>query len=141
MREGLHAAIVAKGRSVPRRATCADLSSWGRHRGQEVARASRPCAVSLDTESAPTFGRFPTQSPREVDMKKQLPLVLSAAAVVIAVLGFTAFGQAASKAPPASYALNSAAVNGIHAARVPIPGYLIALNRCGKFPASVGVAG
>lgn len=74
-------------------------------------------------------------------MKKQLPLVLSAVAVVIAVLGFTAFGQAASKAPPATYALNSAAVNGIHAARVPIPGYLIALNRFGKFPASVGVAG
>ena len=72
-------------------------------------------------------------------MKQRLPLVLSATALLVALLGFTPLGEAARNAVP--FALNSGAVNGIKASRFAKPGYLVALNRHGKFPASVGQVG
>jgi hypothetical protein len=95
-------------------------------------------------------------------MRQRLPLVLSAMALAVALLGSTSVGSAAKKAilakiPPlalhaksadtaktakvATFAKNAVAVNGIHASKIRKPGYLIPLGLNGKFPPSVGVAG
>jgi hypothetical protein len=72
-------------------------------------------------------------------MHRRLPIVLSAAALVIAVAGLTPIGQAARDAivPKARFALNSDRVDGIHASRLPKSGRLLALGTNRKFPASV----
>jgi hypothetical protein len=87
--------------------------------------------------------------------------VLSAVALVIAVLGATPLGQAAggalSKVPPfarkagsagqanhakrADLANNSLAVNGFKASRLPQAGKLLVLGSNGKFPEAVGAVG
>jgi hypothetical protein len=54
--------------------------------------------------------------------------VLLSAAVLVAV-------------PLALYAKNSDKVDGIHASRIPRPGYLVPLLPNGKFPGSVGISG
>jgi Collagen triple helix repeat (20 copies) len=86
-------------------------------------------------------------------VKQRLPLVLSAVALVVAVLGATSIGQAAGRTvlaaiPPlakhantANTAKNALAVNGIHASRTRRAGYLIPLGLNGKFPPSVGAIG
>jgi hypothetical protein len=75
-------------------------------------------------------------------VSRKLPLVLSAAALVVALLGSTPLGAAAMKAVPlALFAKNADKVDGIHAATVPRPGYLVPLGQNGKFPAAVGLAG
>jgi hypothetical protein len=82
-------------------------------------------------------------------VKERLPLILSSTAVVIAVLGATPVGHAVVSAVPpfaghaktADYATNAGAVNGIKASTRPRVGWLVALGKSGKFPASVGVAG
>jgi hypothetical protein len=66
---------------------------------------------------------------------QKLPIVLSATALVVAVLGVTPLGEAAYNA--VSFARNSGAVNGIKASRTPKPGRLIPLGANGKFPESV----
>ena len=75
-------------------------------------------------------------------MPQRLPLALSAAAFVLAVLGITPLGQAAGNVVKrALFAKNAGAVNGIKASRRPRPGKLLPLGRNGKFPASVGAIG
>jgi hypothetical protein len=79
-------------------------------------------------------------------MKQRLPLILSATALVIAVLGATPLGEAARNAIPpfarkAGFATNAGAVNGIKASRFARAGYLVALRPNGKFPISVGQVG
>lgn len=72
-------------------------------------------------------------------MRRRLPIVLSSAAILIAVGSATGLGQAARNAitPKARYALNSDRVDGIHASRLPKAGRLLALGTNKKFPASV----
>ena len=78
-------------------------------------------------------------------MRNRLPLVLSIAALAVAVLGSTPAGHAvvsvvppfAKKAHYADRAGNASAVNGIRAARKPKPRYLVPLNARGELPASV----
>lgn len=82
-------------------------------------------------------------------MKERLPLVLSVTAVLIALFGATPIGNAVVSAVPpfathaktADYSKNAGAVNGIKASTRPRTGWLLALGKGGKFPASVGVAG
>jgi hypothetical protein len=71
--------------------------------------------------------------------RQRLPVVLSAAALLIAVLGATPLGHAAQKgvARIALYAKNAGKVGGITASKKPKPGKLVPLGRNGKFPASV----
>lgn len=80
---------------------------------------------------------------------RRLPLMLSAAALVVAVLGSTPVGHAVGSAVPlfakkagyANRAGNAAALNGIKAAKLPRPGMLVPLGADGRFPASVGLGG
>jgi hypothetical protein len=76
-------------------------------------------------------------------MKHRLPLILSATALVVAVLGSTGLGQAARNAivPHARFADNAGSVNGFKASRIARPGRLVVLNALGKFPKSVGQVG
>ena len=79
-------------------------------------------------------------------LKEKLPIVLSATALLVVLFGATPLGEAARNAIPplanrANFATNAGAVNGIKASRFAQPGYLVALNRAGKFPASVGQVG
>jgi len=71
--------------------------------------------------------------------RQRLPVVLSAAALVVAVLGATPNGFAAFKgfAKVALYAKNAGKVGGITASKKPKPGKLLPLGKNGKFPASV----
>lgn len=70
--------------------------------------------------------------------KHRAAIALSAAALVVAVLGQTAVGQAAANVVRvALFAENSARVNNIKASRTPMPGRLLALNAKGQFPSSV----
>ena len=74
--------------------------------------------------------------------RERLPLVLSSAALLISLLGFTPLGEAARNAVPiALFAKNAAKVNGIKASRTPKAGQLVPLAADGKFPDSIGVAG
>jgi hypothetical protein len=72
-------------------------------------------------------------------MKQRVPIILSAVALVVAVMGSTSVGQAARSAiasiPP--FATNAGAVDGIRASRTPKANQLLALNSSRKFPASV----
>ena len=71
-------------------------------------------------------------------MKNRLPLILSATALVVALLGATPLGEAARNAVPlALFAQNAAKVNSIKASRKPRPGQLLPLGANGKFPDSV----
>ena len=79
-------------------------------------------------------------------LKEKLPIVLSATALLVVLFGATPLGEAARNAIPplanrSNFATNAGAVNGIKASRFAQPGYLVALNRAGKFPPSVGQVG
>ncbi len=72
--------------------------------------------------------------------RQRLPVVLSAAALLVAALSATPQGIAALKGGAvrvALYAKNAAKVGGIAASKKPRPGKLVPLGRNGKFPASV----
>ena len=72
--------------------------------------------------------------------RQRLPLVLSAAALLIAVLGATPSGIAAltgGTVRVALFAKNAAKVGGIGASKKPKAGKLLPLGKNGKFPASV----
>src|SRR4051794_41497233 len=72
--------------------------------------------------------------------RQRLPVVLSAAAVAIAVLGATPHGFAAltkGAVRVALFAKNSGKVGGIAASKKPKAGKLLPLGKNGKFPASV----
>jgi hypothetical protein len=66
---------------------------------------------------------------------KRLPLVLSLVALVVALMGATSLGQAASGALP--FARNADRVDEIHASKTPRAGQLYPLGTNGKFPARV----
>jgi hypothetical protein len=76
---------------------------------------------------------------------QRLPLVLSATALAVALLGATPLGHAAvtaaAKVVPfakrSGYATNAGAVDGIRAARTPTAGLLVPLGPDGRLPASV----
>jgi hypothetical protein len=78
-----------------------------------------------------------------------LPLALSAAALVVALLGATPLGHAArsglSKVVPfakvAGFAKNAGKLNGHTASASPSAGQIPILDSSGKLPASVGAAG
>jgi collagen triple helix repeat protein len=71
-------------------------------------------------------------------MRKRLPILLSATALVLVVLGLTPLGHAAGNAIRyAMFAKNAGTVNGIGASRTPKPGKLVPLGADGKFPGSV----
>lgn len=71
-------------------------------------------------------------------MKNRLPLILSATALVVAVLGTTPLGTAARNAVPrALFAQNAGKVGGIKASRKPKPNQLLPLGANAKFPASI----
>jgi Collagen triple helix repeat (20 copies) len=80
---------------------------------------------------------------------KRLPIVLSTAALLMAVFGATPVGQAVGSKVPlfakragfADRAGNAVTLNGITASKLPRPGMLLPLGADGKFPASVGLAG
>jgi hypothetical protein len=64
---------------------------------------------------------------------KRLPIVLSAAAFVIALMGVTPLGQATRDALP--FAKNADRVDTLHASRPPKAGQLYPLGANKKFPA------
>jgi hypothetical protein len=71
-------------------------------------------------------------------MRRHLPLALAAAALIAAVLGWTALGEAAGSAVRrALFARNADKVDGISASRTRKAGQLLALDKRGRFPASV----
>jgi hypothetical protein len=73
---------------------------------------------------------------------QRLAIVLSATALVVALLGATPLGEAARDILPiARYAKNSDKVDGINASRIPRPGYLVPLGANGHFPQAVGAIG
>jgi hypothetical protein len=81
------------------------------------------------------------------DFKRRLPIVLSATALAVAVLGSASVAVGSSVSPfathakRADFAANAGAVNGIKASKAPRAGFLLPLGQNGKFPASVGLAG
>src|SRR3954447_1207277 len=68
---------------------------------------------------------------------QRLPVVLSAAALLVAVLSASPNGIAGSAVRVALFAKNAAKVGGIAASKTPKAGKLLALGKNGKFPASV----
>lgn len=85
-------------------------------------------------------------------MRNRLPIVISACALLVAVLGATPLGHAAGKAiqaiPPfaktAGYAKisgNSALLNGRKSTLVGTPGTIPVVGKDGKLPASIGAVG
>jgi hypothetical protein len=81
------------------------------------------------------------------NIKRRLPIVLSATALAVAVLGSASVAVGSSVSPFAThakrsdFASNAGAVNGIKASKTPRGGFLLPLGKNGKFPASVGLAG
>ncbi|HZO63241.1 MAG TPA: hypothetical protein VFB35_09720, partial [Gaiellaceae bacterium] len=86
-------------------------------------------------------------------MKQRMPLVLSATAVVVALLGVTPLGQAAGQAieaavPPfaktsgfAKFAGDSSKLNGHSSSRSGRAGTIPVVGKDGKLPASIGAVG
>jgi hypothetical protein len=82
-------------------------------------------------------------------MKDRLPLVLSATALLVALLGSTPLGQAARstiaqvvpRAKSADYAVNAGKLNGHRSATKPKAGQIPVLGANGKLPASIGAVG
>jgi hypothetical protein len=82
-------------------------------------------------------------------VQQRLPIILSATALAVALFGSTPLGHAVVSAVPpfathaktADYAKNAGAVSGLKASKRPHAGWLVALAKDGKFPASVGQVG
>jgi hypothetical protein len=82
-------------------------------------------------------------------MRGRLPLVLSAAALVTALLGSTSVGRAAGNvidqivphAKLADFATNAGKLNKHKASTTPKAGQIPVLNSSGKLPASIGAVG
>lgn len=66
---------------------------------------------------------------------KRLPIVLSVAAFLLALLGVTSLGEAAKNALP--FTKNADRVDAIHASKTPKAGQLYPLGKNAKFPAKV----
>jgi hypothetical protein len=82
-------------------------------------------------------------------MRQRLPVMLSATALVVALLGVTPLGRASAdaigKAVPfanvAGFAKNSGKLNGRTSSRAPRAGQIPVLDASGKLPASIGAVG
>jgi hypothetical protein len=75
-------------------------------------------------------------------MRQRLPILLSASALAVAVLGATPLGHAAgSVVAKALFAVNAGKVNGIKASRKPKAKQLLALGKDAKFPLRVSGTG
>lgn len=80
-------------------------------------------------------------------MKHRLPLVLSALALVISLLGAAALGMAASSAQivplakTSNYAKNAGKLNGHKSSTVPRAGQIPVVDATGKLPATLGAVG
>jgi hypothetical protein len=82
-------------------------------------------------------------------MRERLPLGLSAAALVVALLGATPLGNAARQgiakvvpyAKVAGFAQNAGKLNGHTSAATPRAGQIPVLDSTGKLPASIGAVG
>src|SRR6478752_3550743 len=74
-------------------------------------------------------------------MSKRIPIVLSSAALAVALLGSTGIVQAARDAVIPAFAKNAGAVGGIKASKSARAGELLPLGKNKKFPASVVPAG
>jgi hypothetical protein len=80
---------------------------------------------------------------------QRMSLILSCAALIVALLGATPIGGAAGAvasnvvplAKRSGYATNAGAVNGIKASRKPTAGKLVPLGPNGKLPKSIGAVG
>lgn len=73
-----------------------------------------------------------------MSVRDRLPLALSSAALLLAVLGLTPIGEAASNlAERVFFARDTQAVNGLKASRVARPNTLLPLGSDRRFPASV----
>ena len=71
-------------------------------------------------------------------MRRHLPLALAVTALIVAVPGWTPLGEAAGSAVrTALFARNADKVDGISASRTRKAGQLLALDKRGRFPASV----
>jgi hypothetical protein len=116
------------------RTRCCGVLGAGRkpgHRKNHGRGCSRMAVFGL-----PSRGRGNTR--QEVHMRHRMPIIVSAAALVVAVLGVTPFGQAAGQAVQhAVFAEDAANVNGLEASSTPRPNALLALDAKAKFPASV----
>jgi len=82
-------------------------------------------------------------------MRERLPLALSTAALVVALLGATSLGRAATDAiaknvpyaAVAGFAKNAGKLNGHSASASPKAGQIPVLDSSGKLPAAIGTAG
>jgi hypothetical protein len=74
-------------------------------------------------------------------MRSRLPLMIASLALIVALIGTPLVQAGASDVRRALFASNAGAVNGIKASKTPKPGKLLALDRNGKFPASVVSSG
>lgn len=82
-------------------------------------------------------------------MKKQLPLILSATALLVALLGSTPLGRAAEsaieqavpRAKRADFATNAGKLNGHKSSLNPRRGQIPVVGSTGKLPASLGAVG
>lgn len=82
-------------------------------------------------------------------MKQRLPVALSIAALVTALVGATPVGQAAAdavaqvvpRARTADFATNAGKLQGRKSSRTPKAGQIPVLNASGKLPASIGAVG
>lgn len=82
-------------------------------------------------------------------MKQRLPLALSIAALVTALLGATPVGEAAGdalaqvvpRARTADFATNAGKLQGRRSSPAPKAGQIPVLNKAGKLPASLGAVG
>jgi hypothetical protein len=68
--------------------------------------------------------------------RDRLPVGLSIASLMLAVLGLTPAGEAASRLVRVQFAERTEAVSGISASRTPQAGQLLALDSRGRFPAA-----
>ncbi len=88
-----------------------------------------------------------------MNLRQRTPLILSATALVVAVLGATPLGQAAGRQlaaaiPPfaktagyAKFAGDSTKLNGRRSSLTGAPGTIPVVGKTGKLPASIGVVG
>ncbi len=86
---------------------------------------------------------------RRAKLKPRLPLILSATALLVSLLGSTPLGQAAARAvdqvvpraKTANFAVNAGKLNGHKSSTDPKPGQIPVVGANGKLAASIGGAG
>lgn len=105
-------------------------------------------SMTRATASAGTAS-IPGAAPRRAMLRARLPLILSATALVVSLLGSTPLGQAAARAveqvvpraKTANFAVNAGKLNGRRSSPNPKPGQIPVVGADGKLAASVGAVG